>query len=507
MDAVAVAEKLILAAGTYPCQWTYRDQMISGEIWLEGSRVPGGEMFDAPGTYVEGDGCVSFEPHDETADVLRGRLRSGYETVLLDVRIQHGLPGRSWVHSRQLALIGSALPENLLFDSVKFQVGGLTELAGVFPIKSITQPEVLDNDAVISATWNAEAAAQAWTTGDGDSLMLEFTATVDYGRSYSLALTTAPVITVSGRPRSAEDWMRQYVRPLAEITTLATLRAQPVSWLTLYHAVKVSPWKLFAEMGLHRETEDIPVQVFAADIAQQPYDAAPTASSHLISYDTGALIHLGPHGATLPDLLAGWHSLQTTYVTFFDYLTTALRANMSAKSRFLALIPALEGFHVGKHGDGPVPIKDFRKERKAVLKRIRDLDGVDPGDVDFLNNWLNVYGSYQLADRLRVIVDQELGEGLRERVRTRIDPLPEGLRGLVAEPEDVWAVMATVRNRIAHGDDKQPSSAQLAALTRLAHTVAIGTALNLLGVPDTVLCAAIDPGLLTWCESRCDVSA
>jgi hypothetical protein len=118
-----VAEKLILAAGTYPYQWTYRDQVMSGEIQLEGSRVPVGEMFDAPGTWVEGEGSRSFEPHEDTLDVLRGRLRSGYETVLLGVRIQHSLPERSWVHG-QMALTGSALPEKLLFDSVKFQVGG-----------------------------------------------------------------------------------------------------------------------------------------------------------------------------------------------------------------------------------------------------------------------------------------------------------------------------------------------------------------------------------------------
>ena len=78
-----VAEKLILAAGTYPCQWTFRDQAISGEIRLDGSQVPAGEMFDAPGTWVEGEGCRSFEPHEDTVGVLRGRLRSGFEMVLL----------------------------------------------------------------------------------------------------------------------------------------------------------------------------------------------------------------------------------------------------------------------------------------------------------------------------------------------------------------------------------------------------------------------------------------
>lgn len=99
------------------------------------------------------------ELHEDTVDVLRGRLRSGYETALLGVQIQHSLPGRSRVDS-QMALTGSALPEKLLFDSVRFQVGGLTELAGVYPVKNITLPETLDCDAVISATWNAETAVQ-----------------------------------------------------------------------------------------------------------------------------------------------------------------------------------------------------------------------------------------------------------------------------------------------------------------------------------------------------------
>jgi hypothetical protein len=52
-----VAEKLMLAAGTYPCQWAYRDQMMSGEMQLEGSRVPVGEMFDAPGTCSNAGAC------------------------------------------------------------------------------------------------------------------------------------------------------------------------------------------------------------------------------------------------------------------------------------------------------------------------------------------------------------------------------------------------------------------------------------------------------------------
>jgi ApeA N-terminal domain 1 len=487
-----VAEKLMLAADTYPCQWSYREKGISGEIQLERSRTPAGEMFDAPGTWVEGEGHRSFQPHEDTADILRGRFRSGYEMVLLDVGIQHLLPERSWVHGR-MALAGATVPRTLVFDSARFQVGGLTELAGVYPVKN-APPALLGSGAVIGATWDAELSTQSWTTSGGDNLEFDFNATMDHDRGYGFELSSAPVITVSGNPRSAEDWMRQYVRPLAEITTLATLRPQPVSWVTLYHTEKNSLAQLIPDWVPDREVVHLPVQVFAADIAQQPYDAASTDASHLISQNSGTLIRLGPDGATLPDLLAGWQSLQDTYITFFDYLTTALRASMNPKSRFLALVPALEGFHLARHGDGPIPAKDFKKQRTDVLRRIRDLDGVDQDDVEFLKKWLGVYGSYQLADRLRVIVNQELGEGLRERIRARTDPIPGSLVGLIDRPDDVWAIMGTARNRIAHGLDNQPSSAQLTALTRLAHTVAIGASLNLLGVPDTVLCAAIDDG-------------
>ena len=73
---------------------------------------------------------------------------------------------------------------------------------------------------------------------------------------------------------------------------------------------------------------------------------------------------------------------------------------------------------------------------------------------------------------------------MRSRIQERIDPLPAVLEGLVQGATDVWAVMGTARNRIAHGDANQPSAAQLATLTRLAHTVAIGAALSHLGIPD-----------------------
>jgi hypothetical protein len=244
-----------------------------------------------------------------------------------------------------------------------------------------------------------------------------------------------------------------------------------------------------------------PVQVFARDITQEPYDAAPPEHTELLSFGNGALVRLGPGGAALPDPFAGWATLQSTYSTFFDYLTVALRGPMSARSRFLALLPALEGLHVAKYGDGPMTRGAYKSQRKSLIIRLSETGGVGQDDIGFVKEWLSRYGSYQLAYRLREIADQGLGPDLRRRIRERVDPLPAILEDIVQNPEDVWAVMGTVRNRIAHGDPHQPSDSQLAPLTRLAHAVVTGAALNQLRIPEAVLCDAIDQSA-GWCSRQ-----
>jgi hypothetical protein len=112
----AVAEKLILAAGTYPCEWTYGDEVVSGDLRLEGSRRPAGEMFDAPGTWVaRATGVSSFGPHDDTVDVLPGRLRSGHQMVLLDAQVQYLLPELARLATASpMAVANNQLPRNCL---------------------------------------------------------------------------------------------------------------------------------------------------------------------------------------------------------------------------------------------------------------------------------------------------------------------------------------------------------------------------------------------------------
>ena len=71
--------------------------------------------------------------------------------------------------------------------------------------------------------------------------------------------------------------------------------------------------------------------------------------------------------------------MRTRYSTFFDYLTLALPGSMSTRSRFLALVPALEGLHVAKYGDGPMPRAEYKRRRKDVIRRLSDAQERRPG--------------------------------------------------------------------------------------------------------------------------------
>ena len=70
---------------------------------------------------------------EDAPDVLRGRLMTNHVVVLTGVKMEHTFPGRTKV-TADTALVGGEVPDNLLFESIEFQVGGLTELATVRPL-------------------------------------------------------------------------------------------------------------------------------------------------------------------------------------------------------------------------------------------------------------------------------------------------------------------------------------------------------------------------------------
>ncbi len=133
----------MLAPERYDGKWIFGQTPVGGSVELRGGRRPIGRLIDAPGS-VPAPGSVGF-PHTEGLERLRGQLETNHEIVLLGACLQHHFPGRTRLVA-DTALVGGQVPQDLLFSSVEFQVGGLTELATVRPLREVSIPQVLGVD-------------------------------------------------------------------------------------------------------------------------------------------------------------------------------------------------------------------------------------------------------------------------------------------------------------------------------------------------------------------------
>ncbi|AWS40188.1 hypothetical protein DKM19_01425 [Streptosporangium sp. 'caverna'] len=403
---------------------------------------------------------------------LRGKLRTNHDVVLLDATLTR------WMHDRALvtggtALVGLGLPsgqDQPKFGSITFQVGGLTELSGASPIKETYRPASLAApDTEFKMVWNSDVD-QEWTALNGDKITLGYTAINKMTDHYEYYVKTHPYITVEGEYRTAGQWMQDYVYPVRQITSFATARRQPLSWITLEG----------------KNERNYRAQLFAADIAQEPYEA----QEPKVGFFT-TLLRLGATGLSLATLIDRWQRLHEEHETFFDvFADQPHQRDTSLRSRLLLLVPALESYHSGERGDGTVTREQHRAQRKAVLEQLTQA-GADSDTVKWVKEQIDDRPGYPLNKRLRELVD-ELSPELRDRIQTRITSLPPEL-DFMGGDVDVWNVMGKVRNNLGHGGTIHTDD-QLLPLVRLADTLTIGLALKKLNVPDTALIRAIDCG-------------
>ncbi|WP_116202544.1 hypothetical protein [Amycolatopsis circi] len=417
----------LLPAGEYSLEWRLADgSSVSGVLTLAGEENVTGMAYDLPAEPPSADitakidpSWTAWEPGIKPYGVVRGQLRNNLDVVFPEAYVSHQLPGQSMLLA-ELAIVGPRLSENteLVFDEITFQAGGLTELSGVTPLKTYRYITRFDDGEPFGGTWNADST-QEWTRADGDTMRLHYLASFTAPQLHKLSFTTVPVVTVTGRARSLRDWMSTYVRPVAELTSFATGKPQPVT---------------FASVRIGGRDES---SVYGRELTQQRYEAERPPPGAL-----QALVHCGPGGASLTELLAGWGDLKDRYVTFADYFTSISTTPLPVTSRFIALVAALESFH-GADDTGSTKL-DLRQRLQA------------------------------LADRLP--------DEIRGRIANAVNPLPDVLQGILQQPMNVWHIMGKARNNLAHGNIRQTDE-QLTMLTRLGHTLAVALVLHTFGVP------------------------
>jgi hypothetical protein len=471
----------LLSPGDYPLVWQAHDgTSVSGLVTLAGGEAVTGMAYDLPAKSMSTghDGWIdpswtAWEPSVEPYGVARGQLRNNLDVALIDASVSHELPGQSRLQA-DLAVCGANLRENtdLLFDEITFQVTGLTALPGVPPLRYFELPASMrggERPPEFRATWNDEAE-RSWPAGAEDTVRMHYLGSFSHPQLYTMSVTASPVVTVSGPARPLRQWLSEYARPVTELASFATGRPQVITWAEVKFA------------GGHG-----PCVVFGSVLTQQDEVASRPHPSEL------PLVHCGPDGAPLPRLLAGWEALKTEHPTFVDYFVSISTAALPVTSRFIALTAALEGFHSKKYGIGALSPTEFKKQKKGVFTRLREAAGVSDEDYQWLRAEGAYFGAYDLKDRLRFLAGA-LPEPVRARVNSAVDPIPPLLQGIVDQPEDIWQVMGKARNNLAHGNNTRQDNAQLAALTRLGHTVAVAFVLESFGVAAERLAVAIDRG-------------
>ncbi|MFJ9520620.1 hypothetical protein ACIRPK_20505 [Kitasatospora sp. NPDC101801] len=455
---------VLMPTGTYECFWSLGDEPCTGQVVLEPGQGATGLVRNAPGLWSEDDSYRWFDQHTTEHARLAGDLTVGQRVLLIDALMAHNSPEVSDVFAR-LALVGSfPAGDDPLFDAVRFQVGGLSRLAGVPALDGVRFPR--EPERSFTATVHPNAA-QVWKRPSGDRISLEFEIAFQTDMRFRAAVTSQPILEVTGAPRTAEQWVDDYVRPMAELAAFATGRRQDVEWVLLR-----------PEMAGRAFT----TQLFASGISQVPYLAeAPTDPRQPL------LLRLGPDGADLGVLLERWQGLAEQHPVLHNHLVTVARQTPSRTARFMGVVPAIEAFHGEKHVKVPKAV--FKQRRREVLERLVGA-GAGQADLAWLDDWLPAYGDRALHERL-----QQLAEGLPEGVRTRIEavtePLPEALKGVQGTPLSVWHVMAKVRNNLAHGGE-HPRTDQLELLCHLADTVAAALVLQEIGASEDLLVRAID---------------
>ncbi|MFB7672277.1 HEPN domain-containing protein [Kitasatospora purpeofusca] len=459
---------VVVPTSTYDCTWFLEGKPYSGQLVLEPGRAAQGQVYSEPGRWSEGEGFACFDWEPTEHDRLTGELAGGQKVMLIDVLRAPGSLEAGEIFPR-LALVGRfPAGDDPLFEAVRFQVGGLSELAGVPALSRVGFPRQPERS--FTATVHPHAA-QNWECSSGERITLEFEVTQKTDLKFNMTVAAQPVVEVTGTARTVEQWIDDFVRPLAELAAFATGRRQDVEWVVLR-----------PEDARERFT----TQLFAAGISQVPYLAARPADRR-----QPLLLRLGPDGADLAVVLERWRALAEEHEVLHQHLITMARQGHSTAARFLSVVPALEAYHGRTRGK--LPRAEFKKQRQQVLERL-DAAGVEPQDCEWVDTWLPETGDRALHERLRQLAEG-MPASLQARTKAATEPLPKALHEILKVPLGIWHVVAKVRNNLAHGGDR-PQPGQVELVCSLADTLAAALVLQELGVPEDLLVEAVDN--LSW---------
>jgi hypothetical protein len=440
---------------------------------LESDRPPVLSLHgDVPVVYetVEGGRSASF-PQKSHHAVLSVDLVSGKDAILLDCAVEVWAPNRALVLP-VAALVGrfdrtAADGSEPRFKGLRMQVTGCDAVGSPSPLGAMEFPTKFEPDR--AATWSVteRLPRETGASDDAATVTAGWDGSFSLGNAYEHYVSFSPVWEVQlTQPVLLRQMLDDWIYPLRDIVALATGRAEKITYL-----------ELTREDDSDRRRH---LQVFGANITQQPYAADETE----VRKTKPAFICYGTDDSPrLLDLCRGWqravqarHPLIETFAAFM-YVT-----RQHPRPRFLLLVQALEGLYGYDHAAQLSAQEAAHKEKLSqALAAMAACDHLDADSRKFLKEQLRRRPTTNLEIALKAAVSN-----MPVDISGRMGAL-ELVRTVIADTDnrasDWPAALRVVRNDLSHGtrgwdpDFLAPAADVLETLARarLMHTIGVRT--------------------------------
>ncbi len=477
--------RLLYEPDEYLCTWNVPDNeegvlALPGSLTLRAGRWPRGDIYGSvPIKWeetIDGGAYSAGFPQVIERPVLHGGLANGGSVLLLGAILRYWSDSRGEIIGRA-ALIGRGssfgwrapdadgrtfLNEVPTVMSIDCQIGALDAAMGVGPIASVRNPGIHPDNPrdEWAATVNTEADL-TWEV-DGIRLQVGYHGRMRAADAYEYRLAWSPEATFTlPHEVSFDEAMRDYVRPLRSVLSIATGRSQPLTYLAM-------------TIG----DEPTARQVFERECAQDPFQATWERVR-----EAKCVIHAKPDDLSLLDLVLRWASLQRKHHPLIETYGAMLHAeDQHPRSRYLLLLQALEGMHgfetfeeylerLGKH----------QARRELALAEAKK--ALDPKVFKFIRESILRTPITSLETALKAML-----ESLPVDMLSRLDAteLVAELKKDPKKPTSVLSALRVARNNLAHGT-RGYEPAMLDEMVTILELVVRAHALRLLGCPDAVI--------------------
>jgi hypothetical protein len=392
------------------------DRKVAGHLTYEPLRAPQLSLLDAPPQIWAGPDLQpdeSYQIGDMGIPILHGRLADQGEVTLLDCRWSGLSVGVTATHTMRVgrAVIGVLLdkPDQKFVRRIEIDLPALEILLGKYPIRPIKWPNrrsrsvqlTLDNHR---CSWDDSTTQIAW----------EYQWSVSVG-DVSTNISMAPMmILTSGKPRSLDKWIGEWVSPVNDLLEVMTgARSNPRS-ISVWIKKHLTPDERSATM----------MPIWQQGVGSHEHD--------LGRYEVLAnakAVDNNPLG--LHDVVVRFRRLAVDQAVFLSLLGGAIRyPDRPSQNRYLDLTSALEAYHSNLHGKGPITPETFQERRESIIAAT-NAAGLGSSDVRFMKRWLARWSYFSLEQRLERLA-RDTGVLSNWSVRT--------------------TRMAYLRNDIAHGN-------------------------------------------------------